>query len=58
VTERDDLVPAQPEAASMNGFMPLSGDPSLELFGQGWSPDHASAGDDGPYRGRHRAEDA
>jgi hypothetical protein len=34
------------------------GDPSLELFGQGWSPRIPRATDTGSYVGRHRAPDA
>jgi len=37
-------------------FTPPVGDPSLELFGHGWTPTKASSGDIGSYRGRHRAE--
>ena len=59
MTERDDLLPTQPrEAGGTSEFIPLSGDPSLELFGQGWSPDYEASYDVGSYQGRHRAEDA
>jgi hypothetical protein len=49
MTDRDD--PVSPR------FTPTAGDPSLEWFGQGWTPDtlpeHASES----YEGRHRVED-
>jgi hypothetical protein len=49
MTDRDDPVPPR--------FTPTAGDPSLELFGQGWTPEtlpeHASES----YEGRHRVED-
>ncbi|MCW2520275.1 MAG: hypothetical protein JWR46_2894 [Mycobacterium sp.] len=38
--------------------MPTSGDPSLELFGHGWTPNQEPSPDQDSYRGRHRAEDA
>ncbi|WP_161600643.1 hypothetical protein [Mycolicibacterium hodleri] len=57
MTERDELVPVEHrEAASPSRAMPTSGDPSLELFGHGWTPKGRSTDPDS-YRGRHRAED-
>jgi hypothetical protein len=47
-----------PDAGMANGSMPPSGDPSLELFGHGWSPDGDQSDGGESYRGRHRAEDA
>jgi hypothetical protein len=38
--------------------MPSSGDPSLELFGHGWTPQTESHVDQESYEGRHRAPDA
>ena len=34
---------------------PPSGDPSLELFGNGWRPTEAPPSDPDSYTGRHRA---
>jgi hypothetical protein len=55
VIENDDLV-VSPVREGGPVFTPPVGDPSLELFGHGWSPNTAFSGDVGPYRGRHRAE--
>jgi len=55
VIEPDDLV-ASPVRDGGPVFTPPVGDPSLELFGHGWSPTSAFSGDVGSYRGKHRAE--
>jgi hypothetical protein len=36
-------------------FTPTAGDPSLQLFGQGWTPTSDSAAGADSYVGRHRA---
>ncbi|MEU0497237.1 hypothetical protein [Mycobacterium sp. NPDC006124] len=57
VIERDDLVAnSLREGGHTMGFTPPVGDPSLELFGHGWTPAKASSAEVGSYRGRHRAE--
>lgn len=38
-------------------FTPIAGDPTLELFGQGWTPHPDSARTADAYQGRHRAPD-
>jgi hypothetical protein len=55
VIESDDLA-ISPVREGGPVFTPPVGDPSLELFGHGWSPTGAAAADVGSYRGRHRAE--
>ncbi|WP_158083854.1 hypothetical protein [Mycobacterium sp. AT1] len=53
--EPDDFA-VSPARESKPMFTPPVGDPSLELFGHGWSPTKAVSVDVGSYRGRHRAE--
>ena len=38
-------------------FTPIAGDPTLELFGQGWTPHQDPARTSDAYQGRHRAPD-
>jgi hypothetical protein len=49
MTDRDDPVPPR--------FTPTAGDPSLDLFGQGWTPDPEARQEPDPYEGRHRVPD-
>lgn len=39
------------------GSVPSAGDPSLELFGHGWTPDREPSTPADGYTGRHRATD-
>jgi hypothetical protein len=39
-----------------NGYIPATGDPSMELFSQGWTPAAEQSTD--TYTGRHRAPEA
>jgi hypothetical protein len=48
----DDEVPASASHDSVS----LSGDPALELFGNGWTPNVGPASNP-DYTGRHRAPD-
>jgi hypothetical protein len=45
-----------PSEARANDSIPSSGDPSLELFGNGWIPDPEPTHSES-YTGRHRAPD-
>jgi hypothetical protein len=45
-----------PMEASDNDAFPHSGDPSMELFGNGWTPNPKPTRSDS-YTGRHRAPD-
>jgi len=63
VTEQHDVVPNPPRGAGElggppGGFMPPTGDPSLELFTHDWSPNPGSEAGSETYQGRHRAPDA
>jgi hypothetical protein len=49
--ERDEGLDGTP-----NGYSPATGDPSLELFSQGWTPTAQQSTDS--YTGRHRAPEA
>lgn len=51
--ERDHLSATSPLDAGPSAESALTvGDPALQLFGHGWSPEQETS-----YRGRHRAED-
>lgn len=39
------------------GSVPPTGDPSLELFGHGWTPGQEAVASIEEYTGRHRAPD-
>jgi hypothetical protein len=43
-------------AGTPNGYIPATGDPSLGLFSQGWTPAAEQSTDS--YTGRHRAPEA
>jgi hypothetical protein len=45
-----------PSEARDNDSIPQSGDPSLELFGNGWTPNPEPTRSES-YTGRHRAPD-
>jgi hypothetical protein len=57
VTEHDDSVRADGDDGAGSGLLP-AGDPSLKLFGHGWTPDAEPATHSDSYEGRHRAQDA
>jgi hypothetical protein len=49
MTDQDDSVPPR--------FTPTARDPSLKLFGQGWTPETETDPGSDSYEGRHRAPD-
>jgi hypothetical protein len=52
----DSMTPAGGISAVSSASSSLSGDPALELFGNGWTPKGGLAGG-ADYAGRHRATD-
>jgi hypothetical protein len=53
-TERDDDLPSAGSYGSASSF----GDPTLELFGNGWNPNpEPTPTSSDTYTGRHRAPD-